>query len=153
MKVKLLFLAVSVLIFYACKKDKAATKPKITITKVEKQNVIFNGTATTLLDIDIEVLDKEGDVRDSAFIQKRDAATIPCSGNNRDLFYNIPLYPDEKKQKITFRLKFATTQVPEYALLPGAACSNRKDTSTFRIWVKDKAGNRSDTVTTERIAL
>ncbi|MBX9781776.1 MAG: hypothetical protein K2X48_00645 [Chitinophagaceae bacterium] len=153
MKAKLLFLTVSVLFFYACKKDKASTKPKITITKVEKQNVIYNNSAGITLDIDIEVLDKEGDVRDSVFIKKRDAAVIPCGGNTIDLFYNIPFYPDDKKQKITFRLKFASIQIPEYALLPGPQCGSRKDTSTFSIWVKDKAGNRSDTVTTQRIAL
>jgi hypothetical protein len=152
MKAKLLFLLLTSLILSSCKKEKAATKPSITILKVERKDVIAGGVTGVLLDIDVEVLDKEGDVRDSVFILKRDATRIGCTGNNKTLFYSIPAYPDEKKEKITFRIKFATLQLPEYVELGGSVCP-RKDTSLFKIWVKDKGGNRSDTVTTERIAL
>jgi hypothetical protein len=152
MNAKLLFLLITSLILAGCKKEKAETKPSIKILKVDRKDVISGGVTGVLLDIDLEILDKEGDVRDSVFILKRDDTRIGCSGNNKTLFYNIPVYPDEQKQKITFRLKFATLQLSDYVELAGSACP-RKDTSVFKVWVKDKGGNRSDTVTTERIAL
>ncbi len=152
MKAKLLYLILTSFILGACKKEKAETKPNLRIVKVERQEVLYNGAQGILLDIDLEVVDKEGDVRDSIFILKRDDTRIGCSGNNRTLFYNIPLYPEEQREKIVFRIKFSTLQIPDYVELSGSACP-RRDTSVFNIWVKDKAGNRSDTVTTERIAL
>jgi hypothetical protein len=152
MKAKLLFLILTSFIFAACKKENAETRPSIKLVKVERQEVLYNSAQGILLDIDVEVLDKEGDVRDSIFILKRDVTRVGCNGNNKTLFYNIPVYPNEQKEKVLFRIKFATLQIPDYVELSGSACP-RKDTSVFRIWVKDKAGNRSDTVTTERIAL
>jgi hypothetical protein len=152
MKAKLLFLLLTSLILSSCKKEKADTKPSLKIVKVDRRDVISGGVTGILLDIDLEVLDKEGDVRDSVFILKRDATVVGCAGNNKTLFYNIPAYPDEGKTKVTFRVKFATLQVPDYVELGGSICP-RRDTAIFRIWVKDKAGNKSDTVSTERIAL
>ncbi len=153
MKAKLLFLAIPLLILWACKKEKASSKPNITLKTVKVQGVSSASGIGTIIDIDIDILDKEGDVRDSVFIKKIDAAKIPCGGNSKNLFYNIPSYPNSTNQTVTFRLKFATLNIPDYALLSGAACSPRKDTSIFQFWVKDKAGNLSDTVTTEAIAI
>jgi hypothetical protein len=152
MKAKLLFLAIPLFILWACKKEKADTKPNLTLKNVKIEGVSTTSGTGTILEIDFDVLDKEGDVRDSIFIKKIDAAKIPCSGNSKNLFYNIPAYPIEGKEKISFRLKFSTLNIPDYALLGGAACSPRKDTSIFKFWVKDKAGNLSDTVTTEALA-
>lgn len=152
MKAKLLFLAIPLLILWACKKEKADTKPNLTLKTVNVQGVSTPSGTGTIIEIDVDVLDKEGDVRDSIFIKKIDAARIPCSGNSKNLFYNIPAYLGDPKQTVTFRIKFATIQITNYALLSGAACSGRKDTSVFKLWVKDKAGNLSDTVTTEVIA-
>lgn len=152
MKAKLLFLFFICCVFAACKKNGGNSKPEIKLKDVKVQQVTSTFGNGTLLDIDIEVNDSEGDVRDSVFIMKTDASTIPCALNTKDLSANIPAYPDEGKQKITFRIKFATIPVFEYINLGGSACP-RKDTSRFRIWVKDKAGNRSDTVVTERIGL
>lgn len=152
MKAKLLFLLLTSLILASCKKEKADSKPSIKIANIERRDVISGGVTGVLLDIDVEVLDKEGDVRDSIFILKRDATVIGCSGNNKTLFYNIPSYPDEGKQKLTFRIKFATLQISEYVELGGSLCP-RKDTAIFRMWVKDKKGNKSDTVSTVKIPL
>ena len=76
MKAKLLFLLITSLILSACKKEKAETKPSIKILKVDRRDVIAGGVTGVLLDIDVEVLDKEGDVRDSVFILKRDDTRV-----------------------------------------------------------------------------
>lgn len=153
MKAKLLFLTIPFLILWACKKEKADTKPNLTLKSVNVQGVSTQSGTGTIIEFDVEVLDKEGDVRDSIFIKKIDAAKIPCPLNSKNLFYNIPTYPGDPKQTVTFRIKFATIQILDYALLGGANCSPRKDTSIFKLWVKDKAGNLSDTVTTEALAI
>lgn len=155
MKAKLLYLLLPVLIFSGCKKDKYETKPKLVLKEVRVQEVTSNFGDGTIIEVDFDVLDKEGDVKDSIFIQKVDGANIPCPGNSilANLDYKIPEYPSTPSQKVLFRIKFSTLQLDGYALLGGAACPPRKDTSFFRFWVKDKAGNRSDTIVTERIAI
>lgn len=154
MKAKLLLLLVSSVIFWACKKDKYATKPKIEMKSVDVREVTTSNGNCTLIDIDFNVLDKEGDVTDSIFIQKKDAAiAFPCPGNTFDnLNYAIPSYPSGT-QKVRFLVKFSTKQVDGYAGISGPFCSPRKDTSVFKFWVKDKAGNISDTVTTNPVVI
>ncbi len=101
------------------------------------------------------MLDKEGDVTDSIFIQKVDVAQIPCPANSilKNLDYKIPDYPVGNTQKVLFRIKFSTIQCPGFALIGGSQCSQRKDTSYFKFWVKDNKGNVSDTLKTTAIAI
>jgi hypothetical protein len=155
MKAKLLFLLLTtVLIFWGCKKDKYETKPRLEIKEVLVREVSTPNGLGTLIDIDVEVFDKEGDVKDSIFIQKIDAARIPCPGNSilTNLDYLIPSFP-ASNQKVLFRLKFSTIGVDGYVLLSGPDCLPRRDTSVFRFWVKDLGGNRSDTLTTPVIPI
>lgn len=153
MKAKLLFLSLSLLVLMGCKKNGGDSKPDIKLKNVKVQQVITANGSGTLLDIDLEVNDKEGDVRDSVFITKLDAAAVPCSSNTKDLSRNVPVYPDNGKQTLIFRIKFSTIPLLDYVNLGGTACTPRKDTSRFQIWVKDRAGNLSDTVLTDRIGL
>jgi hypothetical protein len=152
MNAKLLFLSLSLLVLMGCKKKGGDSKPDIKLKDVKVQLVTTPNGSGTLLDIDVEVSDKEGDVRDSVFIMKLDAAGIACPANTKDLSKNVPLYPDDGKQTVTFRIKFSTIPVLDYVNLGGSACP-RKDTSRFQIWVKDRLGNLSDTVLTDRIGL
>lgn len=154
MKAKLLLLLVSSVIFSACKKDKYATKPKIEMKSVDVREVSTANGNGTIIDINFDVLDKEGDVTDSIFILKKDAAiAFPCPGNSiSNLNYAIPSYPSGN-QKVRFMLKFSTLQLEGYAGIGGPFCAPRKDTSIFKFWVKDKAGNISDTVTTNPIVI
>lgn len=154
MKAKLLLLTLILLFaIFGCKKDQYKTKPKIEIKEILVREVTTPNGNGTLIDIDVEVFDKEGDVKDSIFLDKFDAATIPCPDNTVDkLSFRIPEFPGSN-QKALFRLKFSTIDVDGYTPIGGAQCPPRKDTSVFRFWVKDLAGNRSDTITTPRIAI
>jgi hypothetical protein len=156
MKAKLLFLSLSLLVIASCKKKGGNSKPDIELKDVKIQQVISGNLTGTLVDIDIEITDAEGDVRDSVFILKQDAGTPPCPNNTSDQSKQIPVYPSLTKDKVLFRLKFVSRiqQLKDYVTLPGNNCASRApDTSRFIIWVKDKAGNLSDTVTTNRIGL
>lgn len=154
MRAKLLFLFLFAGILSGCKKDKYQTKPQLKIKDLTVGTITtLNGTGSAV-EINFEVTDKEGDVEDSIFIQKVDTAKIPCPGNSilTNLDYKIPDYPNSANQKVLFRVRFSTLNVEGYALLGGPACPPRKDTSYFRFVVKDKAGNKSDTLKTVAIA-
>jgi len=154
MRAKLLFLFLFAGILAGCKKDKYQTKPQLKIKDLKVSAITtLNGTGSAV-EIDFEVTDKEGDVEDSIFIQKVDAAKNPCPGNSilSNLDYRIPNYPNTPNQKVLFRVRFSTLNIQGYALLGGAACPPRKDTSYFRFVVKDKGGNKSDTLKTDVIA-
>jgi hypothetical protein len=152
MKVYFLFLSLFLFAAAGCKKEGAETKPKIRILTVDKSDVLVNGVQAVILNIELEVLDKEGDVRDSIFITKSFGGFRTCT-DNRNLNYNIPAYPEDNETKRLFRLKFATFTSTEFVLLPGTICRPGRDTAIFSIYVKDLAGNRSDTVRTDRIPL
>lgn len=151
MKVKFLLFGL-LLAAAGCKKESAETKPKLSILSVERSDVLVNGAQGVILNIELEVLDKEGDVRDSIFITKSFGGFRTCT-DTRNLDYNIPAYPEDNDTKRIFRLKFATFNSTEFVLLPGTNCRPGRDTAIFSIYVKDLAGNRSDTVRTDRIPL
>lgn len=155
MKAKLLFLFLTVAILVACKKDKYETKPKLTLKKAESYGITTTNGTGSVVDIEFEVTDKEGDVQDSIMIQKVDAGKNPCPGNSilTNLDYTIPNFPKTPNQKVTFRVRFSTLNLDGYALIGGPACSPRKDTSRFFFVVRDKAGNKSDTLKTDAIAI
>lgn len=155
MRAKLLLLFLFAGILSGCKKDKYQTKPQLKIKDISVGTITTSNGTGSAVQIDFEVTDKEGDVEDSIFIQKVDAAGIPCPGNSilSNLDYKIPDYPNSTNQKVLFRVRFSTLNIDGYALLGGAACPPRKDTSFFRFVVRDKAGNKSDTLVTKPIAL
>jgi hypothetical protein len=152
---KLLYLPLVLFFFAGCKKEDFETTPKLVLKEVKVQEVSTSFGNGTIIEVEFDVLDREGDVKDSIFIQKVDAATVPCPGNSilTNLDYRIPDYPSTPRQKAIFRLKFSTIQLDGYALLGGAACLPRKDTSIIRFRVKDKAGNLSNLLTTQPIAI
>ena len=155
MNTKLLLLVVSAsFVVTACRKDQYNTKPSLEIKEIQVRQVSTSQGNGTLIDIDIEVLDKEGDVKDSVFFQKLSVGTRPCPDNTilENLNFRIPEFPSSN-QKVLFRLKFATVDLDGYTRLPDAQCPPRKDTSVFKMWVKDAGGNRSDTLVTPAIAI
>lgn len=146
MSTKLLYLSLLVLLLTACGKNKFESKPKLTLKSVEP-TVVRPGN---LFRINFEVADAEGDVQDSVFIRKIHVGRPVCVDNSVDIDQRIPGYPTQKNTSFNFRIEFLYNQInPAYVSLGGPACPVPvNDTSIFRIWVKDKAGNLSDTITT-----
>ena len=155
MKAKLLFLLIACSVSFACKKDKFESKPALVLKDIKTYLLSSGSNQGSAIEIEMEVNDKEGDVTDSIYMQKIDAASISCPDNSilSNLNYKIPSYPSGNTQSIVFRLKFATFQASGYGFISGPKCSPRKDTSFFKIWVSDRKGNISDTLVTSAIAI
>jgi hypothetical protein len=149
MKAKLLFLFLTIAVFGGCKKDKYETKPKLKIKEIlPSDKKIAQGD---IFSIDFEVFDKEGDVKDSIFMLRFHIGTPSCGVPPDTTNITIPNYPSSPNTKVLFRIQYAYDKnIPGYTSLGAAFCTPRRnDTAFFKIWVKDKAGNFSDTLTTD----
>ncbi|HMR92422.1 MAG TPA: hypothetical protein PKC69_08905 [Chitinophagaceae bacterium] len=140
MKPVFALLSATVLILaISCSKNGITTKPRI---------VIKDYTATVLpggsLVISMDYFDKEGDL-DSIFGNKMRFNTDPEILPNQYLAdtFNYPLMVQTAKNQgeIAFQL--------EYSLLNEQPVFN--DTIKFKFYVKDRAGNVSDTIITNQI--
>lgn len=144
MKVRILCSVLGLIILFACTKDKFTTKPQLKVKSVN-DNFIEPGE---ILRIIVEFTDAEGDVSDSAFVQK---VTANCVNSNYIDKRTIPDFPIQKDLKGEFQITYGYNIQGIPAL--GQPQCNRNDTCVFRIWVKDNAGNFSDTVQTETIVI
>ena len=155
MTAKLLLLFVTTTLLAGCGKEKYQTKPQIKIKSVKVGNITDGlGNTGKVIEFDLTVTDKEGDVQDTITIDKIDASSPACPGNTLlGDKYKIPDFPSSPNQQVTIKVKYANINIEGYGLLGGSACPPATDVSRFRFVVKDKAGNRSDSVTTEPVAL
>ena len=144
MKVRILCTVLVLFISFSCSKDKYTTKPQLKIKSVNDKFI----EPGEVLRIVIEFTDAEGDVSDSAFIQKVTSNCILSNYTDKRL---IPDFPIKKDLKGEFQITYGYNVTDVQPL--GQPQCNRNDTCVFRIWVKDNAGNVSDTVQTETIVI
>ncbi|MEO8582908.1 MAG: hypothetical protein ABI415_03870 [Flavitalea sp.] len=130
------FLVLVVLVI-SCSKDKLSTKPSIAIKSI-------NGTEFTLLQdvvITLTFKDKEGDLGNGSLTYLRNRLNVyyPVINDLADsVGYALPEFPK-------------TTSGEIKVIIPSGFLSENpqfNDTVNFKIFVKDVAGNVSDTVTT-----
>jgi len=127
----------------ACGKDKFETKPLLEIKDYSSKEISPGET----LHLRIDYFDKEGDLSEAllTYIRVRTNATPIPNPNANDKVDTIttvlPSFPVKSTGEIT--LKFDYNFMDED---PG-----RNDTMFFRIMVIDKAGNKSDTVSTQKV--
>ena len=139
-----ILVAVSALLF-ACSKDKFETKPLLEIKGYNSKEIPQHGQ----LSVRINYFDKEGDLGEGEFFavrQRLNALPLGTSDADRPdtLRYPLPKYPVEPKGEILMQLNYDD-------FLKESVSKN--DTIVFRIAVKDKAGNKSDTITTDKIVI
>lgn len=131
----------SILILAACSKDKLETKPAIKVKSVNS-DVIVPGTVLRLI---LEFSDKEGDLGEGevSYIRTRtNLRPIPGGFDKADTVrYPIPEFPDRSEGEIQVDLPYDFLDENP----------NESDTMFFRISVKDRGGNPSDTITTGSI--
>lgn len=143
-------IAVICLLAVGCGKDKFTTKPQVKYKKVNS-NVI--GTLQTI-QFTVGFTDAEGDFKPGEVFIQRVNPNCTADSNFKDSLF-LPEFPSssnfEGDIKITYSFGGNNGQAPIMNAPPGE-CG---DTSTcyFRFAVKDKAGNRSDTVNSENIVL
>ena len=146
MTAKILIPAViTAIVLTACSKDKFTTKPQITFKSV-------NGTEFSpgyLINFTFDATDKEGDIQDSMFVLRSGSA---CNELNGVTGFLMPLSTPKSDLKVEIDLTFIYKITnPPYIQLDG--CTGKTDTTGFKFWIKDNAGNVSDTVQAPPIIL
>ena len=148
MRTKILILLIIGSFFYSCKKDTYTTKPQITFGSASS-TVLTQGNILTFT---IDFTDKEGDVQDTLWIQKLSRTCPTTTGVQFTSKNKVPNFAPTSNLKGKMEISFVYNgNVPGIASIIG--CSNKNDTSYFRFWLKDKAQNRSDTISSPDIIL
>jgi hypothetical protein len=144
--VAVLFLAVGL---SSCGKDKFQTIPQLKFISKNTDVVAQNGT----LRVTLQFTDKEGDVNDSLLvvrqrINRSNPVTPPASP------YSIPNFPASTKGEfdITLTYQFGLIFGISPIRIPGSnPARNEPDTLNLKFVARDRAGNKSDTLTLRNI--
>jgi hypothetical protein len=145
-------ISLALLLFVACSKDKFETKPSIEIKSINPTQVsAFSGSYS---EITLQFTDKQGDL-DSVFLYKVWLNSRGRSPQFPILPFPLPPFPEKNKGEIKLTLDAALTLVaaPNPSPQPDAPNGKQPDTIIFKIIVKDRGGNVSDTATTEPLVI
>lgn len=148
MKTKILILLAFPALFYGCKKSTYTTKPQISIKSVNTTTL----SQGNLLLFELNFTDLEGDIQDTLFIQKL-SRTCPGTPGAQFLSKNkVPNFTPTSNLKGILEVGYAyNANIPGYSTISG--CGTKNDTAYFKFWLKDKAQNVSDTITSGNIVL
>jgi hypothetical protein len=144
---RILIFSFLTLAFVACHKDKVETMPHISFKSTNTDVVPPNST----LRVSLEFTDKEGDLDSLFVIRQRLNAKGP---NYRVLPYSIPEFSGQTKGELQLTMNYQTDLVLNLNALriPGSnPAQYEPDTMQFRFYVKDKAGNVSDSTAPKQI--
>ncbi len=148
MKVKYFIAAMvlCVLMAVACSKDKYTTKPHLELQSLNGSNFPRGSN----LNFKFNVTDKEGDIQDTMWVQK---ISFSCGDISNFLSpYQVPDFTGNKNLKVELDINYSYGNLSgAYPILSG--CEQRDDSCFFKFWLKDKAGNVSDTVSSATIKL
>lgn len=144
-----LFFVLALFLLIACRKNKFTTKPQLRIRSVSTNVVPVNGSIT----FTIEFTDKEGDVKDTLFVKKVRLNKKVTPTIRDSFFYVIPSYPDTKKGDFIVDLNYISIESAiTPPIIPGSNPQQREsDTLLVKFLARDRAGNKSDTVTSGRV--
>jgi hypothetical protein len=145
----ILFLA----LITGCSKDKFETKPQLKLLSVSDKVVPKNGT----LDISLEFTDKEGDIYDSLFVSKV-RLNARTTTTTRDSFrLKVPTFPNDTKGELAFTLNYQQHLISAQSPLTVPGTNNpvlfESDTVNIRLVLRDKAGNKSDTLVIDNVVV
>ncbi len=144
MKTKILVSVVLMVVIWACSKNTYNTKPTIKIKSIST-NVVQNGNDLT---VQLQVTDKEGDVTDSMSITKVRVNQKVAPITVRDiLYFKVPDAPNSIDGIVQLDLKY------QDHLISAQNPLGENDTLLLRFALRDKAGNVSDTITSDSIVV
>jgi hypothetical protein len=148
-----LYSTLALILFIACSKDKFQDTPSVEIKSINPTQV--QAISGSYMEIDLEFTDKQGDLDSVILYKLRLNSRVKPLVNANTLAYKLPDFPDKSKGEIKVTLQQATELIA--AVTPnvqlGAPNDKEPDTIVFKIVVKDKAGNVSDTTTTEQLVI
>jgi len=135
--------------FFGCNKDKFQTIPQIRIKSLNGNVFPLN----TDLRVTLEITDKEGDVDDSLYVS-RQRLNVRAPLNLPAARYKIPEYPNKSTAEFVLTVPYGLGLTVGYLpiRIPGSSPARfEPDTMRLKFLVKDKAGNKSDSVSSETI--
>ncbi len=124
----------------ACKKDKFSTTPTLKFKSVNTTILQQGGNILFTLSF----TDAEGDLSDSLFISKIEPNCVNSNFSNAK--YPLPPFPSGKNQSGDILITFSYNDV-------SPKCFPRNDTAIFKFLLKDKAQNKSDTISSPPIII
>lgn len=138
---KLFLIGAVVVLFLACSKDKFQTKPQISIKAYSNKS--REVTPNQNLDITFSYTDKEGDIGTGRLLYYPTRLNIiPLANGDKYLdsvIYQIPDLPDYDKGDINFAMRWNDFHKSD----------TENDTLLIKFQVEDRAGNRSDTISSD----
>jgi len=151
MKKNLIVILVLSTAFIACGKNSYETKPEIKV-KSTNGNVI-PAVGDAVLVTTFEFTDKEGDLGQGEltyFLELLNKRSLVNPGSKyQPITVPVPEFPDKSKGEMELRLQRSNI----YLDIVAPPNQDKNDTIIVRAWVKDRAGNVSDTARSEKIIL
>lgn len=150
---KLVPLILIIVAVAACGKDNFNTKPSL---KLKNQSRVVPADNEAVFFVNAEYTDKEGDlsgIRDSSIYFQAvllNVRSVIGGPNYPAAYASLPEFPDKRSGEIELRLdRFAYYK----QIQANQGGTDANDTIVIRIAIKDKAGNVSDTLTSDPIVL
>lgn len=153
MKAKVLIVFITALTLAACSKDVFTTSPQLTFQTVNA-NVIPYGA---LLSFQFQATDKQGDIQDSMWVQRISFIPACMVTDSVPLPFQMPQFTGSSDLSAQITVAFANASGESAAPLP--PCTDptgsfqENDSCYFRFWIKDNAGNVSDTAVSPIISI
>jgi hypothetical protein len=134
-------LVLGLITLIACNKDKFQTKPRLEVKDYSSKEIYPNDK----LVIRLNYFDKEGDLDSiTGIINRINILPLSPGQDKADYIRNkLPEFPAKDFGEITMQL--------DYGFLKESTVEN--DTLIFRFTARDKAGNTSDTINTDKIVI
>jgi hypothetical protein len=139
------------LIVISCEKTTFNTKPSLKFISAGSYDV----SQGQFLSFDLKVTDKEGDISDTIWIWSFVRNRV-CPGPNPfpPFPYQIPDVPEKSNLDAEINITYIVGVTdPSAPIWNVNLCRGITDTTTFQFWMKDKAGNLSDTIEIDRPVL
>ena len=149
---KVLVTGCGVFLLLGCNKDKFQTSPQIQIKSISTTVVPVSGT----LNITLSYTDKEGDISDTLFLKKERLNQTVVPTVRDSIKSKIPDFPSYDNGEIRLALDYENYLKSAQKAPPIVGSNPSKpqpDTLNIKIWIHDKAGHVSDTVSTGRIVI
>lgn len=142
-----------------CSKDKFSTKPKLSFESINADEFVSGQD----ISIKIKLTDKEGDFSDDEsnpgfkkpylFVKR---FSYLCSAQDTTITnYPIPAFTSRKDLDANLIINFTYgINDGQYQYFGRSDCAEQRNDSTYlSIWIKDEAGNMSDTINTATFKL
>lgn len=130
----------------ACEKTTFNTTPTLTFLRADSYDV----TQGDYMTFRLRVTDKEGDIQDSIWIR---AFTTRCPNSALTIPYNMPNVPAKNDLDAEISVRFLVGVIDPSAPIWNLNLCPGIDTAIFQFWIRDNAGNFSDTVQTDQPVL